>query len=43
MEAILLNYEQTTCGWFEDVPHDGTGIAEAVDRMLYVAGYCNCQ
>jgi hypothetical protein len=41
-QAIMVDYYHTTCGWYSDVPHDGTGIADAVDRMLYAAGYCSC-
>jgi hypothetical protein len=39
----MLDYKHTTCGWFEIVPYDGTGIADAVDKMFHVQPYCNCQ
>jgi hypothetical protein len=42
---VMVNYQETTCGWHEQIPSDGTGIAEAVARMLYVSGYpggCSC-
>jgi hypothetical protein len=39
---IMLNYYQTSCGWYEKLPNDGAGIAIAVDQMLYVPGFCNC-
>jgi len=41
-QTVMLDYEHTTCGWFFDVPHNGTDIALAVDLMLSIAGYCNC-
>jgi hypothetical protein len=27
-QAVMLNYEHTSCGWYSDIPHDGTGIAD---------------
>ena len=39
---IMLNYYHTSCGWYAEVPDDGTGIAEAAGRMFYVPGYCTC-
>ena len=41
-QTVMLNYEHVTCGWYSDIPHDGTGVADAVDRMLYTASFCNC-
>jgi hypothetical protein len=41
-QTVMLDYEHTTCGWYSDVRHDGVGIANEVDKMLYVLGYCNC-
>jgi len=41
-QAVMFDYEQNTCGWYSDVPRDGTGIADAVDKMLYAAPYCAC-
>ena len=41
--AVMQNYYQTTCGWFEQIPADGTGIADAVRVMLYTPGACSCQ
>jgi len=38
---MMLDYEYATCA-YPDVPHDGTGIADEVDNMLYVPCYCNC-
>jgi hypothetical protein len=38
----MLNYEHTSYGWSSDIPHDGTGIADAVERILYSPSYCNC-
>jgi hypothetical protein len=39
---IMQNYYHETCGWYEQTGSNGTGIAQYVSRMLYVAGYCNC-
>lgn len=39
---VMHDYYQTACGWYEQVPANGTGIVEAVVRMFYVSGYCNC-
>lgn len=41
-QDTLLNYCQTSCGWYAQLPASGIGIAEAVVSMLYVPGYCNC-
>jgi hypothetical protein len=41
--AVMQNYYQTSCGWYEQTDDAGSGIAEDVARMLYVPGYCNCQ
>jgi len=38
-QEVMLYYEQHTSGWLSDVPHDGSGMGEAVVRMLYVPGY----
>jgi len=37
----MQNYYQTSCGWYEQLGYDGTGIGEDVSRMLYVPNYCN--
>jgi len=39
---IMLDYYHTSCGWYEQLPGDGTGVVEAVIRMLYDPGYCSC-
>jgi hypothetical protein len=41
-QTIMLNYAQTTCGWFSQVRNTGEGITEAVARMLHVQGACQC-
>ena len=40
--AVIRDYQQTTCGWYSDVPHNGVGVADEVDKMLFLPGYCNC-
>lgn len=42
---VMENYYQTSCGWYSQIPGDGTGIVEAVTWMLYAPGFpgnCNC-
>jgi hypothetical protein len=41
-EPVMLDYAQTTCGWYSVVAHNGTGLIEAILKMLYQAGACSC-
>jgi hypothetical protein len=40
--SIMTNYQQTTCGWYQQIPSDGTGIVDAILRMFREPGYCVC-
>lgn len=40
--TVMVNYMQATCGWHKQVPSSGFGISDAVDRMFFVPGSCNC-
>jgi hypothetical protein len=39
---VMLNYYQTTCGWYANLPEDGTGMADALLPMFYESGACSC-
>jgi hypothetical protein len=42
---IMLDYKVVTCGWHKQIPNDGTGIDDAVIRMLFIPGFpgsCDC-
>lgn len=41
----MQDYRDITCGWFIQVPMahlNETGVKEAILRMLYVPGACEC-
>jgi hypothetical protein len=40
---VMSGYAQYSCGWYSQVPHNATGLTEAVVKMLYSAGACTCQ
>lgn len=39
---IMINYQQATCGWLEQIPSNGSGITDAVTRMFYALPFCDC-
>lgn len=44
--SVMQDYRDLTCGWFIQVPMahlDATGVKEAILRMLYARGACECQ
>ena len=34
----MSDYSQTSCGWYSQLPHDATGLIEAVEYELKGAG-----
>lgn len=42
IEDVMKDYYQTSCGWYSLVEKNGSDIIQAVLKMIYVPGYCNC-
>jgi hypothetical protein len=43
--AVMQSYSSITCGWYSQIPifhMEPTNIKEAIVRMLYIPGACQC-
>ncbi|MCU0785677.1 MAG: VWA domain-containing protein, partial [Verrucomicrobia bacterium] len=41
-ETVMRDYQQTSCGWYSQAPHDGGDIVRYILKMFYENAYCNC-